>query len=83
MAPVIIDNSFLLIQHQARLRPNHIVFVEHPKFGDIVKRINHIHANGHLTLSGDHWCSVSSDQMGLCKPQWVIGRVRLIVKPGD
>jgi len=81
MAPTILDGSFLLLHCWLRVKAGNIVFIEHPQYGDIVKRVASISECGMLTLCGDNAASVSQQQMGQCDPAWLVGTIIKVIKP--
>jgi len=81
MAPTIADGSYLVLHRWCRLRPGAIVYIKHPIYGDIVKRVATLIYPDQLTLHGDNASSVSEFSMGLCQTQWIVGHVIHIISP--
>lgn len=81
MAPTIVDGSFLVLHCWLRIKVGSVVFVEHPNYGDIVKRVASISDLGMLTLRGDDPASISEQQIGPCDKAWLVGTIIKIIKP--
>jgi len=81
MAPTIVDGSFLLLHCWRQAKVGSVVFVAHPRFGDIVKRVASVSEGGMLTLCGDNPASVSESAMGQCDPKWLVGTIIKVIKP--
>jgi len=86
MSPVIPDGSYVLINTwriKQKLTPNRIVKVQHSRYGEIIKRIEHIDNLGKIWLKGEHPNSVSTAEIGPITKGDIIGIVNLTVKPNS
>jgi nickel-type superoxide dismutase maturation protease len=67
MSPVLMPNSYVLLHsyfNKNQLKKGRIVKVDHPVYGQIIKRIAYQDKNGLYWLSGDGPNSVSTCEMG-------------------
>lgn len=83
MSPHIPEGSYILVRRGRSLmslKPGKIIKVRHPRYGDIVKTLDHIDELGFLWLRGEHKDSVSMLAMGPIKQQMVIGVIWFIIK---
>lgn len=83
MHPTLASGDYLICTKarlQKHLRSGFVVVVDHPRLGQIVKRIKSIEVNG-LRLMGDGPESTHSDTIGDVPLCWVKARVRFIVSP--
>jgi len=70
----------------AEPEPGHVVMVEHPEYGNIVKRIHHIEADGSLWLIGDNAHAENakdSRHSGAVKRTHLRGRVVSVTRAGQ
>ncbi len=87
MIPAVCPGDYVVCWRFHRYRVGHLVVVEHPALGVIVKRIlaHQIDAAGASTyrLSGDSPLSSSTEAIGAVGPNHLLGRVIWIAKPRD
>jgi len=81
MSPAVLDGAYLLIKQRLQYIDGDIVYVKHPNYGNIVKRI----VNGSLLtgfyIAGDNVASVSTEQMGIIKQSNIVGKVQCVINP--
>lgn len=80
MAPTLAPGDYLIITKARTLRSGFVVLVDHPKYGQIVKRITSV-ADNSVRLEGDGPDSTSTDALGEIALNHVKGRARLAVTP--
>lgn len=73
MLPVLRHGDYVFLL-KWRIKKGDIVVVNHPHFGDIIKRVKSIE-NAKITLSGDNSSSVNSDQIGEVSYENLLGKV--------
>jgi len=78
MEPTLAPGDYMIITKARAIRAGFVVLVDHPKYGQIVKRVKSI-TNGILTLEGDSPESTASEDMGAVPVNLVKGRARWAV----
>lgn len=81
MRPLLHEGDFVLaLTVLRRVKLNRLLVVRHPTFGIIIKRVISIAADGSFFLASDNAAGVSTRQMGVMKPEQVLGRVLWCVR---
>ena len=80
MRPTLAPGDYLILTKARALRAGFVVFVDHPEYGTIVKRVKSVSVNA-VTLEGDGPGSTSSEDMGDVPLNLVRGRARWAVTP--
>lgn len=75
MLPVLHQGDYVLLL-KWRIKKGDIVVVNHPHFGEIIKRVKSI-KNAKVTLIGDNSSSVNSEQIGQFSYDDLLGKVLL------
>jgi len=79
MRPTLAPGDYLILTKARAIRAGFVVFVDHPKFGPIVKRVKST-SDGAVTLEGDNLDeSTASEEMGYVPLNLIKGRVRWAV----
>ena len=81
MSPVVLHGAYLLIKRRRQYIDGDIVYVNHAKYGKIVKRIISGNKLNGFYLAGDNVLSVSVAQMGVVEQSKIVGVVRKIINP--
>lgn len=72
------DYVFTFRRHESAIQAGDVVVVHHPRFGNIIKRIEHVIEKDVLrfVIAGDNQLiSTDSDTLGLISPKQVLGKV--------
>ena len=80
MAPTLAPGDYLIVSKARAIRSGFVVLVDHPKYGDIVKRVTAV-SEASVTLAGDGHDSTSTEALGNIALKNVRGRVRLAITP--
>lgn len=83
MSPAVLHGAYLLIKRRKKYIDGDIVYVNHAKFGKIVKRIISGNKLTGFYLAGDNVSSVSMEQLGIVPQSHIIGIVRRIINPSS
>jgi len=85
MFPRIPQHSYVLASlwyNFKKIKPNHTVLINHPKYGMLVKNVAIVDKNNLIWCKGENASSISVEQLGPVSKQQVIGRVlKVFIKP--
>jgi nickel-type superoxide dismutase maturation protease len=83
MLPVLKNGDYIVAIHYWKIafKCNDIVVVQHPTFGEIIKRIAKIDNNGDFWLNGDGSDTLSSLTMGAINKKSILGKMIWHIHP--
>ncbi len=82
MLPRILHNSFVLclrLPHFFYKKIGAVYYINHPKYGPIVKTLAAVHENGSLEFCGESKDSISQKSLGKLTYKHIIGRVVWVI----
>ena len=82
MYPALVESDYIIINRLFwTLNTGDIIVADHPIYKHIIKRVVTIANNGDLWVRGDNINSVTPENMGWIKKQWVKGKVIHTISP--
>jgi nickel-type superoxide dismutase maturation protease len=75
LAPAYRDGDYVVCLPVTRLRLGAVVVFDHPDYGRLIKRVEHVAEDGRLFVLGDDIDSVDSRRFGPIEPDSLLGRV--------
>jgi len=81
MSPVLLPDDFVLTSRWFfSPKIGNIVVVNHPVYGQIIKRIHAVNTNGDFQLTGENAQSITSNQIGWMPRESCVGKVIYSIK---
>ena len=75
MEPRLSDGDYVITTGVKCLTPGCIVVIRHPEYQIMIKRVIEIREQGEFLLAGENNLSITSEQIGWCSREWLLGVV--------